>query len=143
MSKMLQGALSLLAATSGLVSLVAADSQQVLAPPTNPTAVDGVSIEEVLDLHDDPVDAYLSIFPDAVNELREPRLLRVAGKEAEWMTEGDKMRLRRKHLHFMDITDHADFYADLEAQAASTDKPRKSSIQKERQRLTNTQVCLT
>jgi hypothetical protein len=37
------------------------------------------------------------------------------------------MRLRRKGLKFIDITDHTDFYEEHAAQAASADKPRMST----------------
>ncbi|KIJ63877.1 hypothetical protein HYDPIDRAFT_91781 [Hydnomerulius pinastri MD-312] len=44
--------------------------------------------------------------PDSTTELDEPRLLQVFGKEAVWMTEGDKLRLRQQDLAFMDLTGH-------------------------------------
>ncbi|KAH8172477.1 peptidase family m28 domain-containing protein [Sarocladium implicatum] len=129
---MLRNALPLLVATSCLAPLVAADSQQVLAPHTDPAVVNQALVEETLKIHDDPVDAYLAIHPEAVDELRQPRLMRVAGAEAEWLTEGDKMRLRRKGLKFIDITDHTDFYEEHAAQAASADKPRLPDLKYQR-----------
>lgn len=62
--------------------------------------------------YSDPVTAYISIFPNAIAELTEPRLLQVSGQvEPQWMTEGDKMRLRRLGKKFMDMTNHHAFYA--------------------------------
>jgi leucyl aminopeptidase len=38
--------------------------------------------------------------------------LHVVGEQKpEWMTEGDKLRLRRRGKKFVDITDHEEFYA--------------------------------
>lgn len=66
-----------------------------------------------LDSNDDPVDAMLSIHPELASDLAEPRLLHVFGQsKPEWMTEGDKMRLRRQGKKFMDITDHQGLYED-------------------------------
>lgn len=65
-----------------------------------------------LEAHGDPVDAFVSLFPESDTLMAEPRLLHVAGEETpRWMTEGDKMRLRRRGLKFADITDHEEFYA--------------------------------
>lgn len=68
---------------------------------------------QTLQAHPDPVDAYLALRPDAAAELAEPRLLHVLGnQEPEWMTVGDKMRLRRKGKKFMDVTDYQDLYTE-------------------------------
>ncbi|PYH97635.1 Zn-dependent exopeptidase [Aspergillus ellipticus CBS 707.79] len=51
--------------------------------------------------------------PDSAALLAQPRLLHVRGEpKPEWMTEGDKLRLRRSGKKFMDITEHEEFYAD-------------------------------
>lgn len=69
------------------------------------------AILAALQLHPDPVDAFLAIHPDSAHELAQPKLLHVAGETGpEWMTEGDKMRLRRSGKKFVDVTDHYDFY---------------------------------
>jgi hypothetical protein len=41
------------------------------------------------------------------------------------MTEGDKMRLRREGLFFMDITEHEEYYAQHAADAAVAGKARE------------------
>lgn len=111
--------LSLLLGTRllGLLSLGAAqDASQAqqhifTQPRPHHHQVDPV-ILAALEAHDDPVDAFIALLPESEAQLAEPRLLHVAGEEApQWMTEGDKMRLRRRGLKFADITDHEDFYA--------------------------------
>jgi leucyl aminopeptidase len=75
--------------------------------------------------HPDPVAAYLSLQnentrADTETKLAEPRLLHIMGAaKPVWMTEGDKMRLRRKATKFMDITEHEAFYAKQPYDAAS------------------------
>ncbi|KAH8658199.1 hypothetical protein BX600DRAFT_500185 [Xylariales sp. PMI_506] len=70
------------------------------------------SIIAALATHPDPVDALIALQHGVADELREPRLLHVFGEERpQWMTEGDKLRLRRDKRKFMDITDHEEFYA--------------------------------
>src|SRR3569833_1962510 len=74
------------------------------------------AILSALDTYPDPVDALVSLRPDLEASLSEPRLLHVLGKAtAEWMAEGDKLRLRRQNKKFMDITEHQDFYEKQEA----------------------------
>lgn len=105
-------------------------SQYVLSPSpergplsttVNPQHGDHSVHEDIvaaLQQHDDPVDAFISLQEDdgradAEAVLSEPRLLRRMGeRKAEWMTEGDKMRLRRDGIKFMDITDHKEFYEE-------------------------------
>jgi leucyl aminopeptidase len=105
------------------------DSQQaLLAPAANnmqhgtgnsqgPSQKTGATIDETtifaaLEKHEDPVAAWIALQPEREVELAEPRLLRVMGEQEApvWMTEGDKMRLRRQGKKFMDVTDHQDFY---------------------------------
>lgn len=70
------------------------------------------AIVAALEAHNDPVHALIALRPDAAAEMAQPRLLQVMGqKEPEWLTEGDKLRLRREGKKFMDITDHADSYS--------------------------------
>lgn len=38
--------------------------------------------------------------------LDEPRLLEVLGTEPVWLTEGDKLRLKKQGLSFTDLTGH-------------------------------------
>lgn len=115
---MLPSLLVLLLSTSQLAfgsSIV--DNQAILAPPpevANSRAEHVVdeAILSALKTHSDPVAALISLEPDRAEELAEKRLLHVVGDEnPEWMTEGDKLRLRRQGKKFIDITDHADFYA--------------------------------
>ncbi|TFK55290.1 Zn-dependent exopeptidase [Heliocybe sulcata] len=54
----------------------------------------------------DPVELYKLVDPDGAADLNEPRLLKIWGEqEAEWLTEGDKLRLHRQGLKFTDITE--------------------------------------
>ena len=81
-------------------------------PVASDYAVDD-SILAALEIHEDPVAALLSLQPELTNELSQKRLLRIFGQdEPEWVTEGDKMRLKRKGKKFMDITDHDEFYQE-------------------------------
>ena len=62
--------------------------------------------------HNDPVDALLTLQPETASFLAQPRLLHVVGDQVpNWMTEGDKLRLRKAGKKFVDITEHEDFYA--------------------------------
>ncbi|KAK6209000.1 hypothetical protein LQW54_006748 [Pestalotiopsis sp. IQ-011] len=70
-------------------------------------------ILETVESYPDPVDAFIALQPDAAAQLAEPRLLHVIGEdEPQWMTIGDKMRLRRKGKKFMDVTDYNDMYKE-------------------------------
>jgi leucyl aminopeptidase len=63
-------------------------------------------------MHSDPVAALLFLQPELEADLAQQRLLHVVGdQKPKWMTEGDKLRLRRRGKKFVDITDHQDFYA--------------------------------
>jgi leucyl aminopeptidase len=104
----------------GAASLVH-DAQSVLAASPDGPDVHGPHVVDktvlaALDSHSDPVAALVSLRPDLAAELAQPRLLHVSGEaEPVWATEGDKLRLRRSGRKFVDITDHADFYADQAA----------------------------
>ncbi|TDZ18663.1 Leucine aminopeptidase 1 [Colletotrichum orbiculare MAFF 240422] len=70
------------------------------------------AITAALEAYPDPVDALVHLQPEKAAQLAEPRLIHVFGeKKAEWMTEGDKLRLRQKGKKFRDITKHQDLYA--------------------------------
>ncbi|KAI0487707.1 peptidase [Xylaria cf. heliscus] len=92
------------------------DSQVVLGASDSLDSNDDIPIHVVddailaaLDAHPDPVDALVSLRPELADELAEPRLLHVFGRDApQWMTEGDKLRLRRGGHKFKDITDYQD-----------------------------------
>jgi leucyl aminopeptidase len=102
----------LLLATAATGSLTDA-TQKVLgtAPPAPPRIDPDPAVLAALAAHTDPIDAFLSLRPDAAAALAQRRLLRVAGEpEPQWLTESDKMRLRHKGKKFTDITDHQDFY---------------------------------
>lgn len=121
--------LLLLSFSQRVVSSPRQDAQVVIAPPSSnnndndnkATAdiyaeahADHVvedSIRAALNTHSDPVDALVSLQPELAAQLAEPRLIHVLGQpKPEWMTEGDKLRLRRQRKKFMDITDHEDLY---------------------------------
>ena len=104
---------SLLLLGAGVVSYGSAsqDAQVRLTAPTESHEVDP-AILAALKQHLDPVDAFVSLYPEAADELAESRLLHVYGEEKpRWLTEGDKLRLKRKGKKFIDITDHHEFYA--------------------------------
>lgn len=84
------------------------------------------SILNALSAHSDPVDALLSLQPELAAQMAEPRLIRVHGQaKAVWMTEGDKLRLRREMKKFMDITDHQELYAQSESVSTWAGKASK------------------
>jgi leucyl aminopeptidase len=100
----------LLALRFGLC-LPSLETQLVLTPPQEAEYSAEEAIFAALEEHSDPVAAYVSLQPDIESELAQPRLLHVVGEQKpEWMTEGDKLRLRRRGKKFMDITDHHSFY---------------------------------
>lgn len=105
--------LLLLASSHLLTTASAFQDQTILQPPRQNHAVDP-AILAALEAHQDPVDAFIALQPEAAAELAVPRLLYILGEETpRWMTEGDKMRLRRKGTDFIDVTDHEEFYAQL------------------------------
>lgn len=88
------------------------DAQRVLGSQTPSKHVVDPAILAALEAHKDPVDAWIALHPEVSETLSQPRLLHVSGdKDAQWLTEGDKLRLRRKGRKFVDITDHHEFYA--------------------------------
>ncbi|KAI0975639.1 peptidase family M28 [Xylaria arbuscula] len=111
---LLKSILALGFSASQVSALLRADSQVVLGPPSsldNETLVHVVddAILAALDAHPDPVDALVSLRPELADNLAEPRLLHVFGDDKpQWMTEGDKLRLRRQGRKFKDITDYQD-----------------------------------
>ena len=98
----------------GTAQLARASDQQVVFAPSVQREHDvDPAILAALEAQSDPVAAMISLDPSSEIFLSQPRLLRVSGsKEAEWMTEGDKLRLRRQGKKFVDITEHEEFYAD-------------------------------
>ncbi|KAK1770259.1 Zn-dependent exopeptidase [Phialemonium atrogriseum] len=114
---MLGSVLALLLSTApfGLGTLFQ-DEQVVFGPSPEVLGADAKHVDQAilaaLKTHSDPVAALISLEPGIAAELAQPRLLHVSGeREPEWMTEGDKLRLRRRGKKFADITDHRDFYA--------------------------------
>ncbi|KFA81199.1 hypothetical protein S40288_07515 [Stachybotrys chartarum IBT 40288] len=108
--------------------LAAHDAQRVLNVPSrfDPAMLAAIKA------YPDPVDAFISLRPEAADELAEPRLLRVAGeREPRWLTEGDKMRLRRQGKKFTDITDYEQFYAEL-AETSTAGKAHLPEISHQR-----------
>lgn len=113
--------LLLLSFSDSLVSRHRQDDQFVIAPLIAnevPERVADEAIIAALQTHADPVDALVSLHPEAAAELSEPKLIQAVGQEAAWMTEGDKLRLRRDRKKFMDITDHRELYDSINATAA-------------------------
>lgn len=108
---MLGSVLALLLGTAALsLGTSLPDDQVVFAQ--SPRILSDEAVLAALKAHPDPVEALLSLQPDIAAELAQPRLLHLLGQqEPEWMTEGDKLRLRRRGKKFVDITDHQEFYA--------------------------------
>jgi len=67
------------------------------------------AILESIDRYPDPVEALVNLQPGLADFLATERLVHVAGaNSAIWMTEGDKLRLKRDNKFFVDITDRPD-----------------------------------
>jgi bacterial leucyl aminopeptidase len=85
------------------------------SPEVSNTHADHIIDEAIfaaLKSHADPVAALISLQPELATELAQERLLHIVGdQKPKWMTEGDKLRLRRQGKKFVDITDHHEFYA--------------------------------
>lgn len=133
---------SIIAYLLGIANLSAAalDAQLVLSPiaevasvspPHGDHSVDGRILAAIKN-HPDPVAAYVSLQSEDIRAeteavLAEPCLLQIMGAaKPEWMTEGDKMRLRRNGTDFMDITEHEEFYAE-QVHDAAAEKPSELS----------------
>ena len=85
------------------------------------------SILSALARFDDPVEALLALKPELEAMMAEPRLIRVFGDGSQdgiWMTEGDKLRLRREGKGFMDLTESQD--QDWLGDSFVAGKPSKS-----------------
>jgi len=130
---MLRSALVLLLSNSHLISGSSLPNNQAIlgsspAAPENANAhtphVVDPAVLSALSTHSDPVAALLSLQPELSSDLSQPRLLHVSGeKKPEWMTEGDKLRLRRKGRKFVDITEHEEFYANqVDAESGKASK---------------------
>ncbi|EPQ58473.1 Zn-dependent exopeptidase [Gloeophyllum trabeum ATCC 11539] len=111
----------LLAVSTGLAAATALGSQAVLsqsddlahaeAPLSDGQLLE--RIEQFSGLTSDPVELYKLVDPAGASDLDEPRLLYVwelhkSEDEAEWATEGDKLRLHQQGLKFTDITETRD-----------------------------------
>jgi bacterial leucyl aminopeptidase len=107
------------------------DTQLVLGSSTETECIaDNDAISTALRKYPDPVAALVSLQPDSAVELAQPRLLQVFGEQKpQWMTEGDKLRLRRRGRGFMDITDHQRFY-EQQVDASLAGKARESESAK-------------
>ncbi|KAF8548611.1 Zn-dependent exopeptidase [Imleria badia] len=88
-------------------------SASVFTPPRNQQILQvGVGVTEanvrhLLAAHDnDPVEVIRLLDPVYAAILDEPRFVEVIGTEPVWMTEGDKLRLKKQGLSFMDLTAH-------------------------------------
>ncbi|KAM3530968.1 hypothetical protein MY4038_004640 [Beauveria bassiana] len=124
-----KGALLLLALGFAGLGSASQDSQVVFSHNADAQHKVNPAILTALREHKDPVDAYIALYPEEAEKLAEKRLLRIAGaKEPQWMTEGDKMRLRRKGRKFADVTDYEEFYKKnaLSAQSGKANLPKLS-----------------
>ncbi|KAH0835054.1 Zn-dependent exopeptidase [Lanmaoa asiatica] len=84
-------------------------NQQILQG--NDVEITEATINRLLAAHkDDPVEVMRLVDPVYAATLDEPRLLEVFGAEPVWMTEGDKLRLKKKGLSFMDLTGREDIF---------------------------------
>ena len=107
------------------------ETQVVLGSSTEAERIaDNDAISTALKKYPDPVAALVSLQPDSTVELAQPRLLQVFGEQKpQWMTEGDKLRLRRRGRKFMDITDHRRF-DEQQVDASWAGKARESESAK-------------
>lgn len=80
-------------------------------------------ILRALETYDDPVDALLAARPALASQMAESRLLEVDGAAAVWMTEGDKLRLRKDGKGFVDFTE-----VGLPPQTMNMQKARTSHL---------------
>lgn len=131
---MLKSFLVLLLGTAHIAK--ATESQVVLAPHSGQYEQGQHNVDEAIldamEAFSDPVAAMIHLHPEQESILSEPRLLRVGGEvKPEWMTEGDKLRLRKQGKKFIDITEHADFYAD-QVHDLAAGKPRKLTVGRSR-----------
>jgi bacterial leucyl aminopeptidase len=109
--------LSTVLVAASLISPVT-DNQAVLTLAGDTTGTETeASIANFIANFTDPVEALIALRPGQEAQIRTSRLLHVLGDAtARWMTEGDKLRLRRQRRKFIDITDHHEYY---ESQASS------------------------
>ncbi|KAG5982550.1 hypothetical protein E4U55_001737 [Claviceps digitariae] len=91
------------------VGTASPDAQIPLGGATSKTHQVDAAILAALEKHPDPVDAFVSLYPERADELAQPRLLYIFNENTKWMTEGDKLRLKRKGKKFADLTDHDEF----------------------------------
>ncbi|KAG5918063.1 hypothetical protein E4U42_007012 [Claviceps africana] len=92
------------------VGAASADAQLRLSEPKSASHHQAdAAVLAALEKHADPVDALLSLHPERADELAQPRLLRILDGDTTWMTEGDKLRLKRQGKKFADVTDHDEF----------------------------------
>jgi leucyl aminopeptidase len=110
-----------------VVSTPSLNTQVVLDASNEAESIaDKSAITSALKKYSDPVDALVALQPGSATELAEPRLLHVFGEQKpQWMTEGDKLRLRRRGRKFMDITKNENFYGQ-QADASMAGKARES-----------------
>ncbi|TFK47749.1 Zn-dependent exopeptidase [Heliocybe sulcata] len=113
--------LSLSFVALALSAFVSADPLQTVLGLQDNTDSAGLSsqnqllerIEEFSELTSDPVELYKLVDPAGAADLDEPRLLHIWGiqdseENAEWVTEGDKLRLHQQGIKFTDTTETQD-----------------------------------
>ncbi|KAL7419745.1 hypothetical protein Q5752_005661 [Cryptotrichosporon argae] len=120
--------------TSALVAVLALLATPTFSKPVSqsphsaPAAANAIppAVLAALDAHpDDLVAAFLSVEPGRAAELAAPRLIEVLGdgEGPRWMTEGDKMALRRERKVFLDLTERPDAQLGATAFAGSAHTP--------------------
>ncbi|KAG9311492.1 Zn-dependent exopeptidase [Chiua virens] len=84
--------------------------QNQQTPQDDSIEIKEANIERLLAAHDDPVQVISLVDPAIAAILDEPRLLDLFGAEPIWMREGDKLRLRKHGVPFIDLTRHKDLF---------------------------------
>jgi leucyl aminopeptidase len=111
------------------VALTQSEAQKVLGAHAH--HVDP-NILSAIEAHSDPVDAFVALNPESMDILSERRLLRIPGNPTpKWLTEGDKMRLRRQGQKFIDITDYQESIHQVMS-ASSSQKPHLPELSHQR-----------
>lgn len=86
-------------------------SQQIFRDNASITVV---NFRHLLAAHnDDPIEVIRLLDPHYAKILHAPRLVEVFGTEPVWMTEGDKLRLKKQGLSFTDLTGHENITSTL------------------------------
>jgi leucyl aminopeptidase len=108
---------SLLPLTLSKPLLIQSQDQHLLSSTLSDKHQPHPSILSALSIHSDPVDALLSLRPELIDHLNSERLIQVFDGTSDpnpvWLTEGDKLRLRREGKGFMDVTQNWELYQNV------------------------------